>query len=642
MTVSSSTSRVSYSGNGATVVFAVPFYFLANSQLLVVLRSSTGVETTQVLGTNYTVTGAGVLTGGTVTMTAAPAAGTTLVISRNVPLTQETDLQPNDRLPAETLEQSIDKLTMITQQLDEVNDRTIKFPLSDSSSISPSLPSSSDRAGKFLKFDSTGAPIAAAMPSYYVSVQDFGARGDGVTDDTAAIQLAVNTAKSVFFPAGTYRITAPIVLSQNNFEVTGIKGKSILLGSGGGSIQGLLRVSTAFTAENGVIENMTFDSDDSTKTRWGIFSPSGVYLSHLLISDCDFYGRLSAGIKGVLIGSHVYRCTFAVFGTAGAGTMKAIESIGAAPVNLTNINVIEQCWIKNCGTPQSIVEFQTGYELVFRDCIMEFVTPTAAVVLLSGILFPKFEGCWFEDAQGTTDVGKSVIWVRQDGNGIFSEVLTVDNCLFHTYSTVPSGLINFGDSPRKVCNFTKNVMVSLQSPVIVGGNTVASFVSTYGNYATVGTGGDATGLQYNSPAKFDLNIAVPGVEFPATQVSDNRPNVLDDYEEGTYTVTDQSGAGLTFSTGTGKYTKVGRLVTFNCTVAYPSTANTSAAIISRPPFVNTDEAAVSLMTNVGSALQGYLISTGVNFFPVGSFTPTTNADLSGKVLYVSGVYMTSS
>jgi hypothetical protein len=484
------------------------------------------------------------------------------------------------------------------------------------------------------------SPVSAF--SQFVSVKAYGAVGDGVSDDTAAIQAAVNDAKSVFIPPGTYKITAPIVLSQNNFEISGVKGKSIILGSGGGSIQGYFRVATPFTAENGLIQNLEFDSDDATKARWGIASPTGVYLSHLLIADCNFYGRLTAGIKGVLIGSHVYRCTFGVFGTAGAATLKAIESIGAAPVNLTNINVIEQCWIKNCGTPQSNVEFQTGYELVFRDCIMEFVDPTAAVVLLSGILFPKFEGCWFEDAQGSTDTGKSVIWVRQDGNGIFSEVLTVDNCLFHTYSSIPEGLINFGDSPRKVCNFTKNVMVSLQSPVIVGGNNVAEFVSTFGNYATVDVGGDATGLQYDSPAKFDLNIAVPGVVFPATQVPNNLPNVLDDYEEGSYTVTDESGANLTFVQGFGKYTKVGRLVTFNCTVEYPSTADASAAIISRPPFVNTDEAAVSIMSDAGSTLQGYVISTGVNFFPAGSFTPTTNATLSGKVVYVSGVYMTSS
>jgi hypothetical protein len=475
-----------------------------------------------------------------------------------------------------------------------------------------------------------------------VSVKSYGATGDGVTDDTAAIQAAIDANKSVFFPAGTYKISTPIILSQNNFQIVGVKGKSIIMGSGGGAIQGYFQVATAFTAEVGIIANLVFDSDDATKARWGIYSPTGVYLSHLLISDCDFYGRMTAGIKGVLIASHVYRCTFGVFGTTGAATLKAIESIGAAPVNLTNINVIEQCWFKNGGTPQSNVEFQTGYELVFRDCVFEFLDPTAAVVLLSGILFPKFEGCWFEDAQGTTDEGKSVIWTRKDVNNIFAEVLTVDNCLFHTYATIPSGLINFGDSPRKVCNFTKNVMVSLQSPVIVGGNTVASFVSTFGNYATVGAGGDATGLQYNSPAKFDLNVTTPGVEFPATQVADARPNVLDDYEEGNFTITDQSGAGLTFSTGAGKYTKVGRVVTYTGTVVYPVTANTNAAIISRPPFVNVEESPVSIMSNVGSAIQAYVISTGINFFPVGSFTPSTNANLSGKTIYVSGVYMTSS
>ena len=53
MTVSSTQTRVSYSGNGTTTAFAVPFYFLANSDLLVVLRSSAGVETTQVLNTNF-------------------------------------------------------------------------------------------------------------------------------------------------------------------------------------------------------------------------------------------------------------------------------------------------------------------------------------------------------------------------------------------------------------------------------------------------------------------------------------------------------------------------------------------------------------------------------------------------------------
>jgi len=39
-----------------------------------------------------------------------------------------------------------------------------------------------------------------------VSVKDFGAVGDGVTDDTAAIQAAINTGKALFFPQGTYLV----------------------------------------------------------------------------------------------------------------------------------------------------------------------------------------------------------------------------------------------------------------------------------------------------------------------------------------------------------------------------------------------------------------------------------------------------
>lgn len=47
-----------------------------------------------------------------------------------------------------------------------------------------------------------------------VSVKDFGAVGDGVADDTAAIQAAVNAYKNVFFPFGTYKITSTVTCSQ--------------------------------------------------------------------------------------------------------------------------------------------------------------------------------------------------------------------------------------------------------------------------------------------------------------------------------------------------------------------------------------------------------------------------------------------
>lgn len=49
----------------------------------------------------------------------------------------------------------------------------------------------------------------------FVSVKDFGAVGDGVTDDTAAIQAAIDSNQTIFVPAGKYRITSSILVNPS-------------------------------------------------------------------------------------------------------------------------------------------------------------------------------------------------------------------------------------------------------------------------------------------------------------------------------------------------------------------------------------------------------------------------------------------
>ncbi len=58
-----------------------------------------------------------------------------------------------------------------------------------------------------------------------ISVKDFGAAGDGVTDDTAAVENAINAAngKAVLFPTGTYLITRQLVLTVWKFSLIGEK-----------------------------------------------------------------------------------------------------------------------------------------------------------------------------------------------------------------------------------------------------------------------------------------------------------------------------------------------------------------------------------------------------------------------------------
>ncbi len=158
MTVSSTTVKNSYSGNSSTTVFAYSFKIFADSDLQVIIRSSTGAETTKTLTTHYTVSGAGDASGGNVTFTSGntPATGETVVIRRGVPQTQAIDYIANDPFPAESHEEGLDRATMTTQQVQEELDRSIKLSRTNTMTSTEFSVGATDRANKILAFDSSG------------------------------------------------------------------------------------------------------------------------------------------------------------------------------------------------------------------------------------------------------------------------------------------------------------------------------------------------------------------------------------------------------------------------------------------------------------------------------------------------------
>lgn len=129
MTIATSTNRVDYTGNGSTTVFSFSFRIFANSDLVVTSATPAGVETTLVLGTDYTVSGAGSYNGGSVTLTTALTNGHALTILRELDITQDTDLRNQGSFFAETHEDVFDRQTMIMQQLQEQIDRSAKLPI---------------------------------------------------------------------------------------------------------------------------------------------------------------------------------------------------------------------------------------------------------------------------------------------------------------------------------------------------------------------------------------------------------------------------------------------------------------------------------------------------------------------------------
>ena len=155
MTLSTTTVKNSYSGNGSTTAFTYNFAINSTSELVVIIRSSTGTETVKSITTHYTVADAGAA-GGTVTMGSAPASGETLVLIRDTSLTQETDYVANDPFPAETHESALDKLQMQIQEVQEEVDRSLKISRTNTMTSTSFTNDATSRASKVLSFDSAG------------------------------------------------------------------------------------------------------------------------------------------------------------------------------------------------------------------------------------------------------------------------------------------------------------------------------------------------------------------------------------------------------------------------------------------------------------------------------------------------------
>ncbi|WP_319582948.1 phage tail fiber protein [uncultured Pseudodesulfovibrio sp.] len=130
MTISSTETKAIYVGDGSTNTFPVPFMFLRNEDIRVLLVDEYGLELPRFEGIDYTLSGVGDQMGGTCVLFEPPATGRTVVIRREPALVQEVDYVENDAFPAATHEAALDKLTMICQALAEKLDRALTFRIS--------------------------------------------------------------------------------------------------------------------------------------------------------------------------------------------------------------------------------------------------------------------------------------------------------------------------------------------------------------------------------------------------------------------------------------------------------------------------------------------------------------------------------
>jgi hypothetical protein len=198
MTISSTTVRNSYSGDGSTDTFTYNFKIFQNSDIQVIIRSTDGTETIKTITTHYTVTGAGVSTGGSVIFTSGniPTNTQTVVLRRNIPQTQAIDYIANDPFPAESHEEGLDRATMAIQQLQEEVTRSLKLSKTNTMTSTEFTVGATARANKILAFDASGEiSVTQELGTYrgnWAASTTYNAR-DLVKDTSTANIFIVNT-----------------------------------------------------------------------------------------------------------------------------------------------------------------------------------------------------------------------------------------------------------------------------------------------------------------------------------------------------------------------------------------------------------------------------------------------------------------
>ena len=158
MTISTTTIKNSYNGNGSTTAFNYTFKISAESEMQVIIRSSTGSETVKTLSSHYTISNVGNAGGGAVTFQSGhiPASGETVILRRATPQTQAMDLIDNDPMSADTIETAHDKSIAISQELQEQVNRSLKISRTNTMTSTEFTVDATNRANKVLAFDSAG------------------------------------------------------------------------------------------------------------------------------------------------------------------------------------------------------------------------------------------------------------------------------------------------------------------------------------------------------------------------------------------------------------------------------------------------------------------------------------------------------
>jgi hypothetical protein len=278
----------------------------------------------------------------------------------------------------------------------------------------------------------TKRATVAELMAGSVNVKLYGAKGDGATDDTAAIQSAIdaNAGKAIYFPSGTYKFSQQLRVRRNNTCLIGDARNACQLWYFANTDQPAVLVQSE--SENAshpdisgvAIANLGFNKLSAT-------TQNSICIEFDRGLSCSMTNCYVSGFPSAIITSGCRNCYFSNL------ALNARNFVANTPISSASVVTI-----RNSTTSGGI----TGFTIVYDNCIIGATFTSGQAVTVSGNDYAAFSNCYIS--------GATVEMVNIVGAGDHTYDCWFDQCYFdgglaYSNSTDQNGdgLVTAADSP---------------------------------------------------------------------------------------------------------------------------------------------------------------------------------------------------
>ncbi|MGE0109993.1 glycosyl hydrolase family 28-related protein [Aquabacterium sp.] len=647
MPISSQVPIIGYVANGVTKSFAFPFAILSADDLKVKVGAD-------VVTTGFSIAGVGDRDGGSVTFTDAPASPTPIILYREVTLDRTTDYQENGDLLAIVLDDDLDRIWMALQDQLLLADRAVRAPIGETLQ---QLPPASERALMALAFDAAGNPIVvrgtndggaalaldlmdtapgkgAALVGFQqagsgavattvqsklresVSVKDFGAAGGGTTDDTAALQAALDYAGTI----GNADVVAPADIFLFTSTLTIPSGVGLSMRGGRRGMTGFksnVIGAPSINVANGYYQrlkdfNLFHATPGSAGTGIQIIDNDGAGsgtdpAQHLSAANVRVVGHAT----GIRIANESTWCSF--------DDVMVEQCSGAAySVANANLTVFNRCIADACDTAFYL---ESTTKTILDKCTAQScASTTSAAVNILNCDNVELNSLWTErnsfhnvHVRGTSRMTRITEMLNQGaGTG------TASGRGIYVDGTASNTIIDGGWHGS---NATEDITIAATTT-----NTVV--INPRSTTTLTMTDSSTTSCRYGRGQ----------IQFPSTPNLSSDPRTLDTYAEGTFSPTiigtSTAGAG-TYNSQVGRYTRIGDTVFFHARINLSAHTGTGNMVIGNLPFTSQNVTGLTPAVSIG-LVSG--LTLPVNSWLTGDIQPNstqitlyTNSTAGGAV-----------